>query len=185
MWYDIYDHNDAGKTNHNWSLLPTTEYSEPWYPLGICEPALPLTTAGSVVKVTAPDNMQSFSLEQMMLDAQKINTGLSITVEQAALSRIQSSTPMKPVAQLPSASNNANILLPPPIPATMNSSTSSSSENVQRTEQTSSVEDQITLIVKLFAEYKAGEDISVRISILLYVYIYVYNYILIYIGNFR
>lgn len=175
MWYDIYDHNDSGKTNHNWSLLPTTEYSEPWYPLGTpCEPALPLTKAGSVVKVTTSENMQSFSLEQMKLDAQKNNAGLSITIEQAALSRKQSSTPMKPVAQLPSTNTNnastntnSNILLPPPIPAII--STSNTTESVavvptavQSTTDTSSIEDQITTIVKLFAEYKAGEDISVR-----------------------
>ena len=72
LWYDIYDHNDPGKTHANWSLLPEAEYEQPWFPAGApCEPAVPRTKPGSV-KVEAPaENMQSFSLQQMMLDAQK------------------------------------------------------------------------------------------------------------------
>ena len=76
LWYDIYDHNDPAKTHANWSLLPVHEYAEPWFPLGTpCEPAVPITTAGSVKRTDGIDNghsMQSFSLQQMMQDAQKL-----------------------------------------------------------------------------------------------------------------
>jgi len=51
LWYDIFDHNDPGKTRTNWSLLPEGEYGNAWYPAGVCEPAVPLTKPGSVLRV--------------------------------------------------------------------------------------------------------------------------------------
>ena len=34
LWYDIFDHNDPGKTHENWSLLPEDDYESGWFPFG-------------------------------------------------------------------------------------------------------------------------------------------------------
>lgn len=74
LWYDIYDHNDPGKTHVNWSLLPEAEYEEPWFPAGTpCEPAIAKTQPGAVKRADNDANMQSFSLSQMIQDAQKVS----------------------------------------------------------------------------------------------------------------
>eukprot|EP01038_Epipyxis_sp_PR26KG_P014276 gene14276-19153_t len=74
LWYDIYDHNDAAKSHANWSLLPESDYEAPWFPQGIpCEPAIPKTLPGSVVRNDDGGTMQSFSLQQLVKDA-KANT---------------------------------------------------------------------------------------------------------------
>lgn len=184
MWYDIYDHNDPGKTHQNWSLLSETEYtSASWFPLGECVPALALTKPGSVLKEEVADGMQSFSLEQMKLDAQKLQSsmnisGLSTTVEQAALSRKQS--PIAPVPQLPPSSNTSENtstgILPPPIPTTSTVGIPVKTDLTQ-----SSAEAQIMTVLKLFAEYKAGEDVSVGIysihlELIYLMYFIDYNY---------
>jgi hypothetical protein len=73
LWYDVYDHNDPGKSGNNWSLIPESEYETPWLPLGACEPAIPRTRPGAVQSKTEDSGgMQSFSLQQMMQDANKI-----------------------------------------------------------------------------------------------------------------
>lgn len=76
LWYDIFDHNDPAKTHANWSLLPEAEYEEPWFPQGTpCEPAVPRTKAGSVVRVTEESSsMQSFSVQQMIADAEQLKS---------------------------------------------------------------------------------------------------------------
>ena len=71
LWYDIFDHNDPAKECKNWSLVPEGEYEEPWFPAGTpCEPAVPRTKPGSVVRTDLTEggavtpggeNMQSFS----------------------------------------------------------------------------------------------------------------------------
>jgi len=73
LWYDIYDHNDPGKTHANWSLLPEAEYEVPWYPLGPCDPAIPRSKPDAVNKPQTDEKMQSFSIQQMIQDAQKLN----------------------------------------------------------------------------------------------------------------
>lgn len=48
LWYDIFDHNDPGKTHENWALLDKSLYEEPWFPLGQSEPpAIPLVEIGT------------------------------------------------------------------------------------------------------------------------------------------
>ena len=76
LWYDIYDHNDPGKTHSNWSLVPESEYEQPWFPAGVCEPAIAKTQPGSVKRPDADSSMQSFSLNQMIADAQKVTISL-------------------------------------------------------------------------------------------------------------
>lgn len=84
LWYDIYDHNDPGKTHANWSLLPESEHAEIWYPLGApCALAVPTTRPGSVVNVQKEENMQSFSMADMINDAKKL--GASVPAAAAAV----------------------------------------------------------------------------------------------------
>jgi hypothetical protein len=74
LWYDIFDHNDPLKTHANWSLIPEGEYEEAWFPVGICEPAVPITTVGAINSASAQSNagMQSFGFEQLMVDAKTV-----------------------------------------------------------------------------------------------------------------
>mmetsp|Transcript_13465 Transcript_13465/g.24963 ORF Transcript_13465/g.24963 Transcript_13465/m.24963 type:complete len:205 (-) Transcript_13465:1785-2399(-) len=34
LWYDIFDHDDPGKTRKNWSLIDRAAYEKPWFLLG-------------------------------------------------------------------------------------------------------------------------------------------------------
>ena len=70
LWYDIFDHNDPGKTRKNWSLIDPANYEKPWFPAGECEPAIPLTVPGTVDKVQET-GMQSFGAQQFQIDAAK------------------------------------------------------------------------------------------------------------------
>ena len=80
LWYDIFDHNDPGKSKKNWKLLPVDEYEEPWFPAGVpCELAVQLTAAGSVARAdqgpgTAASTEQAFSIQQMMADAEAMKS---------------------------------------------------------------------------------------------------------------
>jgi hypothetical protein len=69
LWYDIFDHNDPNKTHANWSLMPENEYEAPWFPSTKCDPAVPRTKAGSVIRVEEKDEMQAFGVQQMISDA--------------------------------------------------------------------------------------------------------------------
>ena len=70
LWYDIFDHNDQAKTRVNWSLLPIEEYEQPWFPMGVCEPAIKLTAVGSVQRDDGQVG-QSFGVDQMIADSKK------------------------------------------------------------------------------------------------------------------
>jgi hypothetical protein len=74
LWYDVFDHNDPGRTRVNWGLLPPSQYEpEGWFPAGPCERAVPVTSAGSVHRTdenAAGSSMQSFGMQQLMADAQ-------------------------------------------------------------------------------------------------------------------
>lgn len=75
LWYDIFDHSDPAKTHANWALLDEADYEAPWFPAGTpCEQAIPRTRPGSVHKMEEPQSssMQSFSIHQMISDAQSL-----------------------------------------------------------------------------------------------------------------
>jgi predicted dinucleotide-binding enzyme len=74
LWYDIYDHNDPSKTRVNWRLIDPSTYEEPWFPAGVCEPAVPRTTAGSVTRHDegGDSSMESFNLNQMKAHAAEL-----------------------------------------------------------------------------------------------------------------
>lgn len=80
LWYDIFDHNDPGKSKKNWKLLPADEYEKPWFPAGVpCELAVQLTAPGSVARAdqgpdTAASTEQAFSIQQMMADAEAMKS---------------------------------------------------------------------------------------------------------------
>jgi len=79
LWYDVYDHNDSDKSHSNWKLLPESEYEQPWFPAGVaCEFAAPRVKIGSVAKVIETENMQSFGIEQMKVDAQNVSISPSL-----------------------------------------------------------------------------------------------------------
>lgn len=104
LWYDIFDHNDPGKSKGNWRLLPINEYEVPWFPAGEpCELAVTLTPAGSVIRTDqAPDggstqaggNEQTFSIQQMMADAES----LKATTAPLPPAPVVASAPIPPVA---------------------------------------------------------------------------------------
>jgi protein XRP2 len=71
LWYDIFDHNDPGKTREHWGLLPESEYEEPWFPDGSGVVAVPRTKPNSVARVEQDSNMQAFGFEQLRADAAK------------------------------------------------------------------------------------------------------------------
>jgi hypothetical protein len=227
MWYDIYDHNDPGKTRANWSLLPESEYEEPWFPLGEpCEPAVPRTKPGGVFNPNnaAPDaNMQSFSLEQMKADAQKLSGGgggalpppagtpakaaaaataspsssasavgsegaavapptpgmvdaplssyVATTLEQAALSR--NSSPRKPAGpKLPPSTPGAGAVSAAALAATSAASPVAAASPAVVVVQAGTVEESVVQALKLFTEYKVGEDVTVSS---LYLLCFVFN----------
>ena len=69
--YDVFDHNDQAKSHVNWSVLDESSYEVPWFPVGPCDPAVKLSAPGSVIKqVVDGGDMQSFSFEQLIKDAQ-------------------------------------------------------------------------------------------------------------------
>jgi len=93
LWYDIFDHNDPGKTRENWSLLPESEYGAPWFPAGTCTPAVPITKAGSVQRLegdTTGDGgkagMTSFSLTTTAKQAQATVEAMTEAAEEHTLS---------------------------------------------------------------------------------------------------
>lgn len=149
MWYDVYDHNDPHKTRENWSLLPESEYEDPWYPAGSpCEFAVPRNKPGSVKLPdvgTEGSNMQSFNMDQLRKDAEKASSSTS--------------SPSKTVP-------------PPPIPAASISANAGATavkgkkeETEQRQQQveeeefvfsTDTPQGKITLLLKQFVMHHAG-----------------------------
>lgn len=104
LWYDIFDHNDPMKTHVNWALLPEAEYEEPWFPAGVCEPAVALTKAGSVqVPTTSDSNMQSFSFQQLMADAQALASEASKTAPVPPIPPLIPESDAAPIASVPVA----------------------------------------------------------------------------------
>lgn len=138
LWYDVYDHNDPGKTRANWSLLPESEYETPWFPLGACEPAIAKTRPGSVNREDADAGMQSFSVQQMAQDAQKI----------------ASSSPTKPPA--------AAAAPPAPSPAKAVEATVAAAEVILESVPQSILDDDTVLAkVRAFVGIQAGGSLKV------------------------
>jgi hypothetical protein len=175
LWYDVYDHNDSAKTRANWSLLPESEYEEPWFPLGPCAPAVPRTKPGGVYNSNNPTGdagMQSFSLEQMKLDAQKLQASGA------------SKSPAKAPPVPPAAGGPA---VPPPLPAVSAAETHAAhAPPAASTSATSkaccggegaadaaskavaganTAQDKIKIVLQAFSGFQAGEDLSVRPTI--------------------
>jgi hypothetical protein len=113
LWYDIYDHNDPAKTNSNWSLIPESEYEAAWFPAGPCEPAIPRTKAGSVAKVEDA-GMQSFGLQQMRSDAQKVPSPVKPTA--AAVVPPAAPTPEVAAAPAPASASSSGVAVVAPTP---------------------------------------------------------------------
>ena len=135
MWYDVYDHNDSGKTHHNWKLIPPEEYDSPWFPIGECIPAIPLTKPGSVIKAGGEENMQSFSLNQLKIDAQKL------------------------VPPIPTAAGSE---LPPPPADSTSSPTPPIPGPPEADAAHKSTVNAIRAVIEALIGFKAGDDLSVR-----------------------
>lgn len=162
LWYDIYDHNDPGKTRANWCLLPESEYEEPWFPAGTpCTPAIPRTKPGGVFNSNNPGgDMQSFSLEQMMQDAKKLqvdNKSSSVPAPPTAAPAAAVPPPAVPIATTaPTA----------PIPAaTIPTATATACAVSKETEASAtscnSAQDKAKVALQAFVGFQAGEDLSV------------------------
>ena len=111
LWYDVFDHNDSAKTRVNWSLLPLGEYEAPWFPVGECERAVPLSQAGSVQRADLVDSQaggQAFGIEQMIADAQAMATPKSPPKSPPKTSQ----PPPAPTSPVPDA-----ITAPPAVPS--------------------------------------------------------------------
>mmetsp|Transcript_12092 Transcript_12092/g.15937 ORF Transcript_12092/g.15937 Transcript_12092/m.15937 type:complete len:505 (-) Transcript_12092:443-1957(-) len=68
-WSKVFDFNDEGKTGEHWTILPDSEYGDPWFPLGSMEAPLVARTQG--VCATAGDSeMQSFSFNTSQAEAE-------------------------------------------------------------------------------------------------------------------
>jgi hypothetical protein len=146
LWYDIYDHNDPAKSNSNWSLIPESEYEQPWFPAGPCEPAIPRTKAGSVAK-QEDSGMQSFSLQQMHADAQKV------------------ASPVKPPAAAPVAPPAAPAATAPAAAAPVAAPVVPKAEEVVApTPVAESIlnDDSVLRQINAFVAAKAGSSLSVR-----------------------
>jgi protein XRP2 len=143
LWYDIYDHNDPGKTHANWSLLPESEYEAPWFPLGNCEPAIPRTKPGHVERAPTDNNMQSFSLQQMIQDSKD--------------------TVVHPTRGPPPPTTDTNkietttVAPAPPVPPPMETLKSNSNPSNLSAEDT-----EIVTLLTSFAQFKVGVSLNVR-----------------------
>src|SRR3546814_6003176 len=81
LWYELFDFNDEDKTGDNWRILAKEEEAASWFPLGACEPAIPRTEPGSVIKQSDGD-MQTFNIHTGMEAA-------ATAVEEAASSPVK------------------------------------------------------------------------------------------------
>lgn len=161
LWYDIFDHNDPGKSKGNWKLLPVDEYEAPWFPAGEpCALAVPLTAAGSVVRTDqAPDggngasggNEQAFSIQQMMADAEALKAA-------AAASPVP---PVPPAASIPAVPVAAVAVTPLPVPLVVTSASVTDTKNSLFTG--SDIE--VVATISAYANFKSAEDLmKVRYS---------------------
>lgn len=88
LWFAIFDFNDEAKTGKNWSLIPQSEYGEPWLPLGPLAsgaPDVPLTASGAisvpsqnVFEGTESGGMQSFSFNTSQAEIEAMATDAAV-----------------------------------------------------------------------------------------------------------
>jgi len=97
LWYDIFDHDDPGKTRKNWSLIDPAAYEKPWFPVGECERAIPLTAPGTVNKVQE-SGMKSFGADQFQIDAAKPGSPTKPKQEQQEKPKEEVPPPLPPAA---------------------------------------------------------------------------------------
>lgn len=103
LWYDIFDHNDPGKTHANWALLPESAYEPEWFPQGPCAPAISKNAPGSVARLGSDSAMHSYGIEQMKADAEKL--------------KAQSQAHVATSAVLPPPPTTVSVSLPPVPPS--------------------------------------------------------------------
>lgn len=144
LWYDIYDHNDPSKSNANWSLIPESQYEEPWFPAGVCEPAVPRTKPGSVARVDDA-GMQSFGMQQMRADAQKAPSPVKPAVAPPSAPVVAAASAPAPVVAAPAAAVAPAVVAPTPV-----------AESILN-------DDAVLRLINAFVAAQAGSSLSVRI----------------------
>lgn len=151
LWYDVFDHNDPNKTNSNWSLIPENSYEQPWYPQGVvCEHAVKISKMGSISVEKSDNSMQSFSFQQLIND-DKI---------------IKAASPAKPSPVKPSPTDCSS-------PIKLEEVVIDSVEEPNNAVSVGSEElSEILQVIKEFANYQAGNDISVSLLLKLYFWLF-------------
>lgn len=155
LWYDIFDHNDPGRTHVNWSLLPVSSYESGWFPAGDCERAVPLTSAGSVHRTddqAAGSSMQSFGMQQLIADAQALASGASKSPTKAPAA---TATPAPPAATAATATTSTA----PPLPAA-DATASSCCASASSSCSSSSEEQAVLSVVSAFVSAESVEALS-------------------------
>lgn len=161
LWYDIYDHSDSAKTRENWSLLSESEYEEPWFPVGPCEPAIPRSKSGCVATPATTQVGESFSLQDMIADSEKQKVASAATKSMPAAA----SAPIDPPA-IPKLPASEQVIAPSrgieslPDPNPVSAPAPSSPVKIQPI----TAEDSITQLLKSFCAYKVGEDLSALVD---------------------
>jgi hypothetical protein len=146
--YDIFDHNDPNKTHENWSLLPESEYEEPWFPAGEpCVPAVPRTKAGSVPRPELDTNQvgQAFGVQQMIDDAAKLAAAPPPLPSPKKV--VETPVALPPKVETPVVLSPPKVDTPPPLP----------SANIEEPAIILSDEEKVVAVMKSFV---SGNDIS-------------------------
>ena len=165
LWYDIFDHNDPAKDKGNWSLLPISEYEEPWFPNGIpCDLAVPITVAGSVVRTDLAaigggsadtGGEQAFGIKQMMEDAEKLKAAVTTPA-------------VTPPSIFPPASSPPPVIPAPLITVPIAVSKPSLASTTPASSFLSGANLEVVAAVSAYSNFKSAEDLlKVRTVILL------------------
>ena len=159
LWYDIFDHNDPAKDKGNWSLLPVSEYEEPWFPGGVpCELAVPITAAGSVVRTDLAANgggsgetvggEQAFSIQHMIADAEKMKAAMAAPALPSAPIALPT-TSLPPAVPVPTVKATMVVVTPPAVSdAAAAASSLLSGSNLE-----------VVAAISAYANFKSAEDL--------------------------
>jgi hypothetical protein len=178
LWYDIYDHNDPNKTREHWSLIPESEYEAPWFPAGSpCEVAIPRTRAGSVVRADANDNMQSFSMDQMRMDASKATGGPAATAAAVPPAPVVAATAAPPVphVEITEADIIAALAATSAVRVT-SAETTKTKEAAVANESGKADQAALRSLIESFATLKAGDNTSVDDGLLVFIFVHLLCY---------